>query len=85
MKTNECRMVTNIENKVIKNECRGCSLYYICIKGYTFKDTSKRCPCITCLVKMMCRFACEEYVKFRVELREEDKHIRKVRNQHEYK
>lgn len=71
MNMNDCRVITNIENKVIKNECKGCNLYYICIKGYTLKNTSKRCPCAECLIKMICSITCGEYVKFKVELEEE--------------
>lgn len=50
--------------------CNGCILYeehlkgldnYITCLGYMIKDTE--CPCIDCLVKMMCTTTCEKLIK----------------------
>ena len=47
--------------------CKGCILYeehleksdsYITCIGYLQKD--KTCPCITCLVKVMCKSCCDK-------------------------
>jgi len=49
--------------------CKGCTIhethiynsYYNKCGGYTIKDIG--CPCINCLVKVMCTKACEELYK----------------------
>jgi hypothetical protein len=38
--------------------CKGCLTYDKCI-GYKIKDIT--CPCINCLVKMMCMYSCDKY------------------------
>ncbi len=45
--------------------CKGCNLYEVCYKGFTFKGNNKYCPCSKCLIKMMCKEACDEYSYFR--------------------
>ena len=51
----------------MSDECRGCITHdcidpdNLCImKCYNAKD---RCPCVRCLIKVMCRIDCEEFMK----------------------
>ncbi len=53
--------------KYIKLEdgCRGCNLYGVCYAAYTLNIDLEKCPCSTCLVKMMCKQRCNEFMEFR--------------------
>ena len=42
------------------NDCKGCNANYIC--KYKEIDNNS-CPCKICIIKMMCKKACEEYSK----------------------
>ena len=43
----------------MKNECEGCNDYNAC-----WLSNIQNCPCRNCLVKSMCRSACELYSEF---------------------
>lgn len=43
-------------------ECKGCCIQNVC--KYTIE--SKTCPCIMCIVKMVCVKACQERSNFRI-------------------
>lgn len=49
------------------NRCKGCCDACFYYKEILNKGTSNeiRCPCTTCLVKMMCNTACQPLSKFR--------------------
>ncbi len=47
------------------NDCKGCyskSRNNICVRMHHYKNGI--CPCVTCLIKVMCMEACDEYRKF---------------------
>jgi len=50
-------------------ECKGCSVVDDC--GFLFFNTEETCPCFNCLIKPMCRKACEEWIKRRSKGRRE--------------
>lgn len=49
----------------MNNECKGCNLEGDCVDGVKphFSET-KQCPCINCIVKVICHDACEEWKNY---------------------
>ena len=43
-------------------ECKGCYIYTHC--SIPTSIGNKSCPCITCLVKVMCYESCEELIAY---------------------
>lgn len=41
--------------------CRGCRTYPNCIKLEFDNPFILLCPCVPCLIKCMCKYACTEY------------------------
>ncbi len=52
-------------------DCKGCNLYEICYAIHILKVDSKGCPCVKCLVKMVCIQRCNEYMNFRLQYNSE--------------
>ncbi len=46
------------------NECKGCLIEGLC--GYKHAAKIKKCPCVICLIKGVCRSPCEGYTQFMV-------------------
>lgn len=42
--------------------CKGCLIGNLC--GYKSVAKTKKCPCRMCLIKVVCKTACEEYTQF---------------------
>lgn len=42
--------------------CKGCLIEGLC--GYKHVAKTKKCPCGMCLIKVVCKTACEEYTQF---------------------
>ena len=74
--------------KQVESECKGCRTYvtygygnkWACAGGITLRlSETEQCPCLTCLIKGMCRVMCGEldaYValtKHRKEMNNNDK------------
>jgi len=53
--------------------CQGCNVYQTC----KCTDDSDNCPCLRCLVKMICETGCGPYDKF--------EHDNRMRKDDEYK
>ena len=55
----------------MKNPCRGCPVYKASRKAKFIKcDTLDRgmrqhCPCVNCIVKVMCHEGCWDYMNFK--------------------
>ncbi len=49
--------------------CNGCIIISECVLPYQFKQESHvyKCPCIQCLVKMMCLIECKQYKSYVIE------------------
>lgn len=51
--------------KKINKECEGCSINSICILKTSRLDSKTneniKCPCMNCLLKVMCSVICKEY------------------------
>lgn len=45
--------------------CRGCSVKHAC-STFKYKNIERvrLCPCIECMVKVMCSHACDEWVEY---------------------
>lgn len=55
---------------MINKECKGCGFVYrYC--SFANANITEECPCINCLVKIICREFCNERVQAREELRED--------------
>jgi len=55
------------------NECKGCMLYTtygteVCRGVSKAKIGGVACPCMKCLVKMMCMGVCDEFKKHRISI-----------------
>lgn len=55
----------------MSSECEGCNMYEEDLKvcGLAFKphlSETQECPCLTCLVKVMCGTTCNDYDKYRI-------------------
>ena len=54
----------------LKNECEGCLSYsrdLMCgceINSTPYKSETEHCPCLTCLIKGMCREECEDLTRY---------------------
>jgi hypothetical protein len=46
-----------------KEDCKGCIIMRIDTSCSWFKEPLT-CPCIDCLVKVMCRTSCEEFLSY---------------------
>ncbi len=53
--------------KAFIKDCPGCNIYY----GCKCTDEADKCPCIKCLVKMVCNTGCTEYDSFEYEIRKQ--------------
>ncbi len=57
-------------NKPTKEStCKGCNLHEVCLRDYTRENDVGSCPCSTCLIKMICKKACDDYIDFRAQMR----------------
>jgi len=62
-----------ISKEEIFELCNGCGVFTIKESGIRLncdqlpKSKDKFCPCITCLIKMICTKACKEFRKYNLE------------------
>lgn len=52
---------------MLDERCEGCGISHRCkiIPQYTkWPKVERMCPCIDCLIKMMCKNGCDLYVKY---------------------
>ena len=48
-----------------QESCRGCVLKNRCVDGVVpHLSETEQCPCITCLVKMVCNDTCEKWTEY---------------------
>ncbi len=59
------KMKQHKSNKSKDSNCKGCGLYGVCYAIHNIKINSKECPCSICLIKMMCRQRCNEFINFK--------------------
>lgn len=52
-----------MNNTDINKDCEGCIILEIDITCSWFKNPLT-CPCIDCLIKIMCRSSCEEFLSY---------------------
>ena len=61
-----------IENK----SCEGCRTYIASIENHGIQcasikyNTNGRCPCMRCIIKMVCYTTCDDFFHFRIERKE---------------
>lgn len=50
----------------MESECKGCKTcgIYGCLNRFDRMLEKEQCPCINCLIKMICLDECEEFLKF---------------------
>jgi len=52
------------ETNKTRNYCYGCCIYIEYTCSFTIPNEIEECPCRMCLIKMVCRIACEEHETF---------------------
>ena len=49
----------------MENECKGCYLEGDCVDGVKpHLSETESCPCLNCIVKIMCRDGCEKWKNY---------------------
>jgi len=63
---------------MIPKYCEGCNINSRCTMRLYISKSNSKCPCGTCLVKVLCNHDCQDFVIFRKALL--DKKLEDVKN-----